>query len=289
MASAIFLYRDYAVTGLLTWGSWLAALPLSNAQDPDIGVMARSSDATNDSTKFVLDLGATKVVGGFVVGPTNISPGASYRLQAFSEGYASQVYDTGVAEIAGGVIDWSTPGSWLEWEDPDFWYGFIDQDDTENLPFYLGIPFPSDVTAQLFLVEFFDAGNPDGYLEFGRVLCTKAWRPTLNYAPDSNSLGILTNTDVQQSIDGNRAHWVHPQRRTWTCAFPRLPQNEAFDNVFPMGNSSGVHGQIFLIPDPDDVARFRKRNFLATFKQAPSIVQLMSADEGTVLDFEEVL
>lgn len=290
MGSAVFLYRDYAVTGLLSGGSWRASLPLANAQSPDLGVVARSTDATAASTQFRIDLGAIKRVGGVVVGPANLSPGASYRVRAYDDAAFSEVsFDTGVTLVPGDVIDWSTPAEWLEWENPDFWLGVIDVDDRENLPLFLGVVFPDELFTQHLLVEFFDVGNAAGYVEFGRVLCCRAWRPSLNFAPDNNSLGIQTNTDMQQSIDGNRAYWEHPQRRTWQCAFPMIPENEALDNVFPMGNSSGVSRQIFIIPDPDDVIRFRKRNFLATFKTAPAIAQLNVALGSTVLEFEEVL
>ncbi|MEH2476252.1 hypothetical protein V1281_002579 [Nitrobacteraceae bacterium AZCC 2161] len=290
MGSAVFLYRDYAVTGLLTGGSWRPALPLANVQNPDIGVVARSTDASHAATKLILDLGVTKIVGGFAIGPSNMSPGAAYRVRAYSDQALSDLlYDSSVTIVPGSVIDWGDPGVWLEWENPDFWNGYINFDDTINLPLYLGIVFPADIFAQYFLVEIFDDVNPDGYVQIGRVLCTKAWRPSLNYAPDSNALGIEANTDVQTSIDGNRSYWEHAQRRTWRCSFPYLPEAEAFDSVFSMANASGVSRQVFIIPDPDDGTRARKRNFLATFKALPAIAQLNVELGSTELDFEEVL
>jgi hypothetical protein len=165
------LYQNFADSALFGGGSYLASLPRENAQDADIGRVARTTDAANASTKLTLDIGGNKPVRGIAIGPTNLSPGSTYRIQAFSDAAMTvQEFDSGIQSFAGSTIDWSDPNNWLEWEDDGFWSGVPDLWSSASVPTWLIEAFASIVQQRYWLIELFDANNADGYVQFGRVL-----------------------------------------------------------------------------------------------------------------------
>src|SRR5260221_31083 len=181
MATIVILYENFADSGILSGGSWLSALPLANMQDPDIQKVARSSNATNAATLFTINLGSAQPVDGIALGPVNISPGATWRWRGYSDsGYSVLVYDSGVQIASGSVIDWTGPSSgWLEWEDPGFWYGIAQA--LDELPQYLFHIAPTAQLVQYWKLEIFDAANANGFIQIGRLLIARAFRPSINY------------------------------------------------------------------------------------------------------------
>lgn len=286
--NAVILYRAWSDGAVLSGGSY--QLPLTNAQDPDIGIVARSTNAAAASTKFVADLGvATAVVGGIVLGPINSSPASSYRIRGYSNAALTvQVYDSGTKAVAGSSIDWASTLNWLEWEDPGFWLGDNSSDVADGTPLYLIEIPPADVTAQYWLVELFDTANADGYVEFGRLLIARAYRLTHNYSEDDNRLGFNFATDKQDTLGLLTNYWERGLQRTWRMTLPVVDDAELFGTVFDVAIRSGISRQVFIVPEPADTTNYRKRCFLATFQEAPSIAQREIDIGSTAFDFIEV-
>jgi hypothetical protein len=293
MGSCVIIYDNFSDAAVISGGSFLAALPRANMQDEDIQKVARTTDTANASTAFSIDFGSVRPIGGIVVGPTNISPGASWRARSYADAAMLTVqYDSGIRTVSGTTIDWGDTGAWLQWEDPGFWYGIPDSFDLTIVPTYLAeivsVENVSFANAQYWTVEVFDSANPDGYLQFGRLLIGRAFRPSLNYTPD-NSFAPVPLTDMVESLGGKRTFWDRGQRRTQHLAFDMLSFQELMGDVFRIGNRIGISRQIFLVPDPDDATNFNKRSYLGTFKAAPPIVQALADIGSTVIDVEEVL
>jgi len=289
MGSLIILYDNFSDHGLLTGGSWLAALPLTNLQDDDIQRVARSNGATSAATKFIVDLGLPQTVDGIVLGPTNVTPGSTWRVRAYSDNtLTTLVYDSTLQTVDGDVINWANPPEWLEWEDPNFWYGIVG--DIDELPQYLThiIPEATAPIAQYWLIEFFDEGNIDGAVDVGRLMIASAFRPSLNYT-DNNGFGLRPLTDVQESLGGLRSYWDRGVRRSFRAQFQYLAEAEVFGAAFRMMLRSGVSRQVFVVPNPDDTNYGTRRSFLATFKTVPEIQQLLAARGALAVDLEEVL
>lgn len=289
MGKFVLLYEPYSDLGVLSGGSYLPSLPRSNAQDPDIARVARTTDPLPASTRVDIDLGIARPVGGFAVGPINASPGAQYRIRAYADAAMTTVlYDPGIKTIAGTVVESLD----LEWEDPGFWLG-IDTSELDDLPTWLIdiVPFAQEpmTRTQWFSIEIFDPDNADGYIEFGRVIVARAWRPAFNYSYSGNSFGIDPRTEMVESEGGLRTYDERGQRRKLQVAFENLPEDALFADVFRIMNRHGVSRQMFVVPDPEDETFLQRRSFLATFKQAPAIAQVLFARGSTALDFEEVL
>lgn len=291
MGKFVFVYDNYADTGTLSGGSYVATLPLSNAQDQDIARVARTTNPLTTSTIIRADLGIARPVGGIIVGPINASPGAQYRVRAYDAagwGSGDISYDSGLKTIAGVVV----PSLDLEWEDPGFWNG-IDIDTIDELPTYLIEVIPEasllSTLTQWFAIEIIDPANSAGYVEFGRVLIGRAWRPSINYGYSGNAFGIDPRTEIVESEGGLETFDERGQRRTLRVAFDNLSEDEIFGDVFRIMNRQGVSKQGFVVPDPDDEEHLLRRSFLATFKQVPEIAQVLFARGSTAFDFKEVL
>lgn len=287
MARLIILYENFADSGIISGGSWLSALPLTNLQDNDVQRVARSTNATAASTKFTANLGRERAVDGIAFGPHNMSPGSTWRARAYSDAaLTTLVYDTGVQTIIGDVIDWSSSVNWLEWEDPGFWYGLLETlDELPQFAFHIAAQAQN---AQYWLIEVFDTANADGSIDIGRLMIGKAFRPSINYGED-NALSLIPLTDMEESLGGLRTYWERGQRRAYRCAFGWLDEDEIFGDVFRMMLRAGISRQVFVVPDPDDAEFGSRRSFLATFKQLNPIQQLLIARGTTAVDLEEVL
>jgi hypothetical protein len=290
MASLVILYDNYADAGIFAsgYGSWLSALPLANMQDPDIQKVARSTDAQSSSTRFRIDLGSNRSVDGLAFGPANLSPSATWELKGFSDSaYSVLVYGSGTQTVPGAVIDWTNTAAWLEWEDSGFWYGLPEA--LDELPQYLfHIKPTTPAVAQYWQLEVFDSGNADGFVQIGRLLIARAFRPSVNYSED-NSLVVDPITDVEESQGGLRSYWERGVRRKASFALPFLTESEIFGDVFRMVLRAGISRHVFVVPDPGDTNTGNRRSFLATLSKAPDLRQLLVQRGSTAIVAEEVL
>lgn len=288
-------YDDRAKNAIFSGGSWLSTAPLSNVQTDDIQQAAISSDATAASSIMNIDLGETKQVGMFVIGPVNLTEGAgSYRIRSYSDsGYTTPVYDTGTVVITGDVVDWSDPDDWLEWEDVNFWSGILPSSVAE-LPLYIIDVIPisqiSETTQQWFKIELVDADNVDGRISVGAVRLFETLRPSLNYAPDGNEFSFEWLTDAVESLGGTKKYWRRGRKRRLRVNWPLLNETELFSDFFLVGLKSGISQQVFVVPEEDDTADYkRRRAFLATLTQSPPIAQAAAGYGSTSFDLEEVI
>lgn len=285
----VALFGDYAASAVVGGGSWLASLPLTNVQDDDPRKVARSTNALNASTVATADLGAARSVGGVVIGPTNVTPGATYRIRSYSDAaYSVLVSDSGVKTVAGTRIDWSNTGNWLAWENPGFWFGIPNIFEEEAVPIFLVDILAANVSARYWKAEIFDESNGDGYVDIGVLKIARAFRPSKNYAPNSNSFAVEKLADRTESLGGKRTYWNRAKRRVLRVTFPSLAESEMFGDVFSL-NMLDEGEQIFVVPNPDDSTNFQKRSFLATLKTPPPIALFNVARGSTALDIEEVV
>ena len=289
MGTFVAIYQNYADAAVLSGGSYQSSLPLDNVKDLDIGRVARTTNTDTSSAVVIADLGASRFVGGVVIGPTNLSPGSTYRIRASSlSDFSTLVYDSGVQTVAGSTMDWSNTANWLQWEDPGFWFGIPDVFDLALVPVWAASILPSNAFARFWKIEFFDSLNADGYIQFGRLIIGRAWRPTANYAFGGEFSCEPIYRRVE-AIGGRRTDWDLNRRRGLRLTFELRPEADLFDDVFRMRQYTGASKQIWVSPDPEDNANFQKRSFLATFKTPPPIVQSEYGYGTTVIDCDEVL
>ncbi len=290
--SFAIVYENFSDDAVLRGGSW--ALGLSNLQDPDIGLIARSASASPADTQFTVDMGIFKQVGGIVLGPTNLHPNSTCRFRAYLDaGMTTLLYDSGLIVNIGDAIDWAVPAEWLEFEDKNFWIG-VTETDTPELPQYISHLIPEEslgaAAAQFWRVEIDDRQNTDGVITLGRLLMGRIYRPSRNYAYDSNEFGIQPITDITESLGGTETFWDRGLRRELRVAWPMLPETEVFDAWIRIMLRSRTSRQVFVVPEEsDDAPLMRKRSFLARFKQTPRISQVLLDYASTAIDVQEIL
>lgn len=85
MANALFLYPNradasvsYTPTG--SGGAWLSALPLTNLQDPDLSLPARSLSARRADARMRWDLAVSRSIRGVVIPKSNLSSAGRFRV-----------------------------------------------------------------------------------------------------------------------------------------------------------------------------------------------------------------
>lgn len=289
MANAIILFENFFDTATPTGGSYESELPITNLQDDDLGMVARTTTATNAATKILIDFGRERRIDAICLGVPNISPGARYRIRSFAEsGRTTTLYDSGIKTLPGVVVDSLT----LEWEDPGFWAGINTEELLVEFSTWLIEVVPdeqaSNANARWWTIEIFDVDNADGYLDLSRLLAGRAFKPLINFSED-NSAGLESIADVSESLGGHREYWERGLRRTLRLALPWLSQDEIFNDVFRMMVKARTSRQVFVIPDYDDTQFLQQRSFLATFKQVPAIQQLLVERGSTLIDLEEVI
>jgi hypothetical protein len=288
-------YQDYLQNAVVSGGSWVTTLPLTNVQTDDLQEVARTASLSSSDTQFTADLGAPKGVGMIVVGPINASPDFQYRIRAYSDAALTLTkLDTGLTSItSGAVIDWTVPGDWLEWEDVNFWSG-ITPSELSDLPLYLveTVPeaSPTDGQAQFWKFEFFDAGNSAGYLDIGGAMLFRMFRPELNYAPDSNNFNFEFLQDTNESKGGRVTFSETAIRRQARFSWPNVSEDSGFDDWMRIALLSRLSRRIFVLPEETDTGdRLRLRAFPATFKSTPALAQLNVARGSTAVDVIEVI
>lgn len=284
MARAVFLYDSFSDGAAVSGGSFVSTLPLSNVQTRDLREVARTTSVDSSATQFRVDFGKLRPIGGYAIGPTNISPGATYRIRLYGgpDG-TEQKYDSGPQIRPGSGIEFGT----LVWGHPALWTG-IDKDevDTSDIAFFDF--FQTDILASSMTVEIIDEGNARGYIDIGRLLIGRALRFKHNYAYGSNSFFMRPLTDREESLAGTEFFFRRAQRRGFRCVFEYLPETQLFDAVYRV-MELGVEGQMFVIPDIEDTANLQKRSFFSTLNELPAIEQAVYRRGTTAFDLKEVL
>lgn len=288
------IYDSFSDTALFSGGDW--TLPLTNMKRDDIGRVARSASLDTDDTQFAVDLGVVRSVGGIIIGPVNVGPGATAVIKAFSDAaLTTQVYTSGTLTGTAVGVDWADTDDWLPWESPDFWLGIKEADpEVEALPFYFDHLVPTastgSATARYWKVEINDPGNPTGHVDIGRCIFGRAYRPAHNYGYGGNETAVKWTTDQRETLAGRKTFWARFKRRSVRFAWEYLPETEAFDTWFRLAARTGLHTQVYVIPEEADTGALRrKRAFLATLTEAPPIQQVIFEHATLALSAEEVI
>lgn len=281
------IYRNFADLGSLSGGNWLpGSLRLDNLQTPYLAEVARSADTAPASTRLDADLGRVASIGGIAFGPTTARTSATFRVRAwYDAGHTSPLYDSGVIAFPGVAVD----SLELEWEEDGFWAGISDEVEDQGKGITVIHLTGSSVVARYWGVEIFDEGNPAGFIDVGRLIIGSVWQPSFNYSYDGNEFGLDPLTDVEESRSGVRYFNPRNSRRTFSFAFPYLPEDETFDQVYRLATRSGTHNHVVVIPRPGDLGSYQREAFIGTLGMMPSVRRVAHGLASTSFKIEEAL
>lgn len=229
--------------------AWVASgdVALANLQNRESQHVARSVDATHANTQFGIDLGRAVSVAAIGLFYHNLTLSATVQWRGYSDaGYSVLVYDS---------------TAFLAW--PAGQYTAESAAEIEN-----GITHvpATTQTARYWYLDIIDTANPDGYVEFGRLMICAGLQPTLNMDYGAK-LGITTDT-VRTVTDGGSAIYNEkPTGRTLEFTVSDLPEDEALASFFDFQRRVGESGQFLMIYDPADTYNMPRRSFPAVLQQ----------------------
>ena len=284
MANLLICYPDRAGDATLSEGSWQASLPLDNLKSLPLGRVARSTNVSASSTKIKIALSTSRAISVLVLCAHNLSINAQYKLTASANSSLSPtVYDSGWLDVWPRI--WTTEQ--LEWEDDRWWDGTISAEERESYVSNLVHAFASTL-AQYWRLELSDTGNADGYVQAGRLFLATGWQPTVNY-DYGNSFGWETTVQAEQSLGGQQYFSRQAHQRVFRLGLSWLISDEAHGRVWEIQRALGVDGELFVVPDMDDVVNLTRRAFLARLRALDPIVYPQYLYYQAAFEFIEVL
>lgn len=285
MANCMLGFPNRADASALSGGSWVNTLPLTNLQSRIIGKVARTTNAAPVSTKFDVDLGADTKVGAISLRNHNITLDGTYRITASrSPSFAELAYDSGWIDVWPVVYPWGT----LEWEDDNFWSGKYTAEQTQGYTVELDHLLPITKVARYWRIEFNDAANPDGYLQFGRLFIGPVWQPKFNMSYGA-SIAWETKTVPGEAVGGAEYFKRCTPYRVAKFALNWMDQDEAFSQAFELMRRAGIDQEVLFIHDPDDTVHALRRRFLARQRALSPIEYPYFNTNSTAYELKELL
>jgi hypothetical protein len=272
----------------LSGGSWIAALPLANLQFRQLGRVARSEDATEASTQFVIDFLQQVTVSLVALVNHNISFGGRWVIEAANEiEFSTFLYSASSdAWAALGGAEWVLDE--LEWESDNFWLGTYSLDEVEGLTPLAFHILPMPVAARFWRIRVIDTGNEDGHVDIGRAFIGPSWSPIYNMSFGA-STGYEDPTVVDVAMGGAEYFDQRDPYRVMRFSLELLKTgDEGFAKVLEITRRAGTSGEVLVIPDADDLENAQRRNFLGRLRQLSPLEQNMQEYGSMTFEIKEL-
>lgn len=284
MSNMILAHPNRGDGATLSGGSWSAGLPLVNLQTREIRKVARSTNTLLDSTRFDVDFGVSRAVKTAAIVGHNLSVDALYRITgADNPSFTSPGYSSGWQRV------WPTTfaSSTLEWSDDNFWSGRIPQEFIDGYPAVL-LHLIESTAYRYWRLEIDDTTNADGYIDLGRLFLAEQRSPTFNYSKGAE-LGFIPKSGIEESEGGNEKFDIKRDPRFFSFELKVITDVEAYEWVFELQRRASTHGEILVIPDPDDVNNRHRRSFLARQMQLNPIVHWAYGYHSNAMYLKELI
>lgn len=286
VATITLAWNNRTDAGSLSGGSWLTTLPLANLQNRQVQKVSRSSNATNASTQFTIDLGQARSIGVVALVVHNISVLGRVRITASdTAGFTVTYYNSGWINVwPSGQI----PQSLLEWEEDNFWLGTL----SANARAGYQSPFihllATAQSLRYWKVEVDDTTNADGYVQIGRLFMAATWQPSVNYSYGAG-LGYQDPTAVDTSLSGAEFFDVRSRYRVFNFELQYIANAEAYVQALELQRLSGTSGEVLVVPDSADTANQPARSFVGRLVQLAPITQPQPSTFNCAFQVKELL
>lgn len=271
----------------------MATLPLSNLQQRELSVIARSTDLQLSSTKFKIQFsGRLPSIGGIALVDHNLSSDATWRITA-SNASGTKVRQT----------DWMSvwpeldPGA-MEWEDDIWWTG---KQDAETINTFTRValwcdggtlwPVYDDVSnPAIWTVEINDQTNTTGCVEISRLFIGRVFVPTENYSWGAK----ISYVDSSEISDG--WGYIQPEfyverkpRRVMRVGFSHLTDAEAYGAFSLMQRQTGTTGEVIVSQDAEDSSFYLQRTIYGRMRVLGDVENVSMNRHRCDLEILEVL
>lgn len=269
----------------VTGGLYTSSLPLSNVRNRVLSKRARTVDTAESSSTFDIRLKGEKVINAFAIASHNITTGGSIRLRFYSnETQTELLHDSGIIDVWPALFSTDQ----LEWEFSNFWDGTVSEDDAKDITPLFTYILTAVLIPVSIKVEIFDTGNPDNYVEFGRVFIGESFQPFVNMQLGAN-IGFSINTEIELAQDNTEYYDRKRPRRVASFTLPTLKEDEAFSKLFSMQRTQGIDKEIlFVYRNTQDSVMF-SRTFLGRLQQTDPINQPYLDRYSTQINLIEII
>lgn len=167
------------------------------------------------------------------------------------------IYDSGWSAVwPSGTL----PASLLNWEDTNFWFATLGANDLVGLQ----SPWIHILTSEQYLrywrVEISDTFNTGSYIDIGRCILARGWRPGVNYSYGAE----VSFFDISPSVvtlSGTSYFDQRPKGRLFRFEIDAMSSTEAYSYALDMQRVAGLTNEVLLIPDSDDTGNVPLRSF----------------------------
>lgn len=267
----------------LSGGSYVANLPLDLVKDEVFAIRCKTTDLLPSSTQFEVALNRVRPVQVVAIAAHNFSASARCRIRLYGEDGA-MLEDSGIFDVWPEMYK----SSQLEWEYDNFWSGTLDEEERgQYTPLMTHFTTEMQMTKRV-KVELFDPDNIQGFLKFGRVFIADAWQPSINA-----SYGIQHGFDSADAFEeaADRTEYVDAKRlrRTASMSFESLDTAEAYQRLYSMQRTEGMHGEVLYSFDTAAEPENFVRTFIARQRELNAIEQPYFDNHANSLNLLEVL
>lgn len=213
----------------LSAGSQLGSMPVGNLQKIQPLDRWRTDDLAN--AYLIADLGAAETINLIALLYHNLSSAATWRVRAAASETdltAAPAYDSG--SVNAWHNDWPADQSPLH---SRIWLG------------------ASTETYQWWRVDISDSGNPDTYVEAGRLLIDNAWQlPQLKNIEYGWGMTFVDPSEHSRSRGGQDYSNKLNKYRRLDCSLNFLDEDEMYDNYYEIQRKRGASQDVFVMRDP---------------------------------------
>jgi len=246
MANILFLSPRLSDAATLTASSEVTSLPATFVQNQEPSKKWRTTGCTGESLILDFGVGGTVIDAVAVVGH-NLTSDATIRLRiANTVGNLTAA----PAEDSTALSAWPSSGK------------HADEDWAHELSLIQIVNATARRYAQ---IDFADAANPAGYLEFGRIAVGRPWQPTANLDLDP-AIGFVP-IDVQEPNSYGQT-FTDPRpyaQRQFDLSFSSIDQDDVHDYAMELSRLRGQAGDIIVSIDPEATTRFHRWSMQALF------------------------
>lgn len=154
--------------------------------------------------------------------------------------------------------------------------GFTTADDLIGYTNTYIYTFASPVSARGWRFDIQNTGNPDGYVQLGRVFLGPMWSPTINMALGA-SLEWNDDSEVQTAISNAEYYLEKQPYRVARFTLPNMNEGEAWGTAFDIQRRVGVTKEVIFLWAGDD-ATFRRERSIYGRLRALSPIEYFNID-----------
>jgi len=282
-----FCWPNYVNEGSLSGGSWSAALPRDNLQDPIFAEVAETTDLDTASTQFDVTFPRFRTVAMAAIAQHNVSVNGRWRVRIFRDVDATnEMWDSGWQQVWPAVYSTSE----LNWEDSNFWSGVPFEEDRQDFTSLAWMFADEPQVCRRVRIEFDNPTNPDGALRIGRAFIANAWQPKFNMSWGVQ-YGLDIGTEFEAADNEDETEYADPKtpRRTVTLDLAHLSEEEGFSQVHAMMRRQGLHKEVFYtesrVPGPQSFAK----SFIGRFSSVNALANPYYANYTNAINLREIL